>query len=80
MSLRLGKLPFLGSEDEFFYHTGCSGGNRFLYGGSAYAQRAGYLLRVVLYPVGESEGLSGRNHARMVKNLKRFEKAWFPVS
>src|ERR1035441_1637731 len=31
--------------------------------GSAYAQRPGYLLRVVLYPVGESEGLSGRNHA-----------------
>ena len=22
MSLRSGKLPFLGSEDEFFYHTG----------------------------------------------------------
>jgi hypothetical protein len=21
MSLRSGKLPFLGSEDEFFYHT-----------------------------------------------------------
>src|ERR1022692_1307545 len=42
---------------------GCSGGNGFLHGGSAYAQRLGYLLRVVLYPVGESEGLSGRNHA-----------------
>src|SRR5664280_2123135 len=42
---------------------GCSGGNGFLYGGSAYAPRLGYLLRVVLYPVGESEGLSGRNHA-----------------
>jgi hypothetical protein len=23
MSFRSGKLPFLGSEDEFFYHTGC---------------------------------------------------------
>ena len=22
MSVRSGKLPFLGSEDEFFYHTG----------------------------------------------------------
>src|SRR5664280_2573856 len=45
--------------------TSCvaSGGNGFLYGGSAYAPRLGYLLRVVLYPVGESEGLSGRNHA-----------------
>jgi hypothetical protein len=48
---------------------GCSGGNGFLHGGSAYAQRLGYLLRVVLYPVGESEGLSGRNHAPMVKKL-----------
>ena len=38
-------------------------GNGFLHSGSAYAQRPGYLLRVVLYPVGESEGLSGRNHA-----------------
>src|ERR1022692_3518683 len=39
------------------------GGDRLLHGGSAYAQRLGYLLRVVLYPVGKSEGLSGRNHA-----------------
>src|ERR1019366_1290351 len=29
MSLRSGKLPFLGSEDEFFYHTGsCFGFQR----------------------------------------------------
>src|SRR5664280_2271679 len=42
---------------------GCSGGNGFLHGGSAYAPRLGYLLRIVLYPVGESESLSGRNHA-----------------
>src|ERR1019366_4264079 len=42
---------------------GCSGGNGFPHSGSAYAQGVGYLLRVVLYPVGESEGLSGRNHA-----------------
>ena len=27
MSLRSGKLPFLGSEDEFFYHTGDNRGN-----------------------------------------------------
>jgi Homeodomain-like domain len=50
-------------KDFIRAHYGCSGRNRFLHGGSAYAQRAGYLLRVVLYPVGESEGLSGRNHA-----------------
>jgi hypothetical protein len=25
MSLRSRKLPFLGSEDEFFYHTGMEG-------------------------------------------------------
>jgi hypothetical protein len=25
MNLRSGKLPFLGSEDEFFYHTGADG-------------------------------------------------------
>jgi len=24
MSLRWGKLPFLGSEDEFFYHKRCA--------------------------------------------------------
>ena len=35
----------------------------FLHCGSAYSQGIGYLLRVVLYPVGGSEGLSGRNHA-----------------
>src|ERR1019366_7491315 len=59
---------------------GCSGGNGFLHGGSAYAPRLGYLLRVVLYPVGESESLSGRNHARMVKIFDRFEKARLAAS
>src|ERR1017187_3655415 len=55
-----------GAEQLERFHPrpyGCSGGHGFLHGGSAYAPRLGYLLRVVLYPVGESEGLSGRNHA-----------------
>ena len=35
MSLRSGKLPLLGSEDEFFYHTGCG------YGGESFTLSTG---------------------------------------
>src|ERR1019366_8201346 len=37
--------------------------DRLLHGGSAYAKRVDYVLRAVFHSFGESEGLSGRNHA-----------------